>query len=728
MECPVCTQEIRATDLVCPHCTPPVSDTSERPTLHRPGAPELAPGSLFAGRYTILAGAHAGGMGVVYRTRDNQLQETVALKLIRPDRAASQRYAERFRREVRLARQIVHPNVGRVHDIGEFDGTLYLSMQWIEGESLAQLLRKAGRLELDRALEFAAKICGALAAAHEAGVVHRDLKPGNVMIDEKGEVFVVDFGLALEVEPGSGTRPSLVGGTPQYMAPEQARGDRVDPRADLYALGVVVREMVTGAVPGATANDAIRGPDAERRNAVRQLIEELVQEDPDRRPVSAAAVLARLRSLSWHQRRAFPLVPRLATAVLVGAAGVLVWHLLVPAPDPRDPLQDFVTSAETYRRRGLDYLIEEYGTREGLETAIRMFYRAVEKDSTDALAWAALGEAFWIRFDATNDETSRAEAEAAVSRARVLEPELAEARVANGRGLLAEGRHEEARHELEAAVAVSPRLDRAWEYLGRAYRGLGQYEAGLAALHRALELEPKSVQHLNYLGNFYLHFKEHEKAIAAYRQATELKPDDSMAWNNLGAAYLRLGDFERAAQSFEQLLETRADGDARTNLGNAYFFSGRYEAAVAEYRAATQLDPQRAVYWGNLGDGLLAAGRPGEAKPCFAEAVALTRREVAAKPMDASARRRLALWCARAGDAGCAVEECQAAAELAPEDGEVHFTNAIVYCVLGRPAEALPWLERAVKLGVTRAAIESEPALAPLHAMDEYRRIVELAG
>jgi tetratricopeptide (TPR) repeat protein len=309
-----------------------------------------------------------------------------------------------------------------------------------------------------------------------------------------------------------------------------------------------------------------------------------------------------------------------------------------------------------------------------------------------------------------------------------LDPDLVEAQVARGRGLFAEGRYEEARQVLEVAVSRAPRMDRAWEYLGRTELRLGQYEAGLAALRRAIDLEPKNVQHLNYLGNFYLYFKENDKAIAAYRRATELKPDDPMAWNNLGAAYLRLGDYPHAAESFQRLLETKEDADARTNLGNACFYSGQFDRAVEEYRTATELEPRRAVYWGNLGDGLLAAGRPAEAPPCFAKAVELTRQEVTAKPMDVNARRRLALWCARAGDRDCAIQEGRIAAELAPDDGEVHFTNAIVYCILGRLEEALASLERAAQLGVTQAAIESEPALQPLRSTDAYQRIVQLAS
>jgi serine/threonine-protein kinase len=181
-------------------------------------------------------------MGEVYRADDLTLGQTVALKFLPRDLTAGPDRLTRFRHEVRTAREVSHPNVCRVYDIGEADGLVFLSMEYVTGEVLASLLRRIGRLPRDRGLEVARQICAGLAAAHERGVVHRDLKPANVMIDERGDVRLADFGLAGAIDrQGQG-----IAGTPAYMAPELFDGRASGIRADIYALGLVLYEIFTG--------------------------------------------------------------------------------------------------------------------------------------------------------------------------------------------------------------------------------------------------------------------------------------------------------------------------------------------------------------------------------------------------------------------------------------------------------------------------------------------------
>src|SRR5579872_5903121 len=194
------------------------------------------PGRLIAGRYRIIALLGKGGMGEVYRADDLTLGQAVALKFL-PDAAASdEALLERFRNEVRIARRVSHPNVCRVYDVGEVDGQTFFTMEYVDGEDLASLLRRIGRLPHDKAVEIARQLCAGLAAAHERGVVHRDLKPANVMIDGDGNVRITDFGLAVATSDADAAHA----GTPQYMAPEQLRGARASVRSDLYALGLVL--------------------------------------------------------------------------------------------------------------------------------------------------------------------------------------------------------------------------------------------------------------------------------------------------------------------------------------------------------------------------------------------------------------------------------------------------------------------------------------------------------
>ena len=215
----------------------------------------LGRGQVFADRYEVLGTLGKGGMGVVYRARDRQLDEVVALKLLRPEALASDpTLLERFKQEIKLARRITHRNVLRTHDFGETAGVPYISMEYLEGVTLKDLVRNRGALPLGVGLSIAKQMCHGLGAAHEGGVVHRDIKPQNMLIlPETAELKIMDFGISRvsSVEPGRGglTTAGTVMGTPDYMPPEQAQGRPADFRSDLYSLAVVLFEIFTGRLP-----------------------------------------------------------------------------------------------------------------------------------------------------------------------------------------------------------------------------------------------------------------------------------------------------------------------------------------------------------------------------------------------------------------------------------------------------------------------------------------------
>jgi serine/threonine-protein kinase len=209
------------------------------PSTHR-----FAPGTLLASRYRIVSRLGKGGMGEVFRADDLVLGQSVALKFLPENARGNQNLLTRFYEEVRITREISHANVCRVYDIGEAEGQPFLSMEYIDGEDLGSLLRRIGRLPADKAGEIARKLCAGLGAAHAKGVLHRDLKPGNIMIDGRGEVRITDFGLATVAEQLQG--PEVLHGTPAYMSPEQLAGHEVTARSDLYALGLVLYEVFTG--------------------------------------------------------------------------------------------------------------------------------------------------------------------------------------------------------------------------------------------------------------------------------------------------------------------------------------------------------------------------------------------------------------------------------------------------------------------------------------------------
>jgi tetratricopeptide (TPR) repeat protein len=217
-------------------------------TLEMP-TKELTIGSTFAGRYQIIEQIGRGGMGRVYKALDKDIEEKVALKLLNPEIAADEKIIKRFRNELKFARKITHKNVCRMFDLNEEEGTPYITMEYVPGEDLKSSVRRMGQLTIGKAISVAKQICEGLAEAHRLGVVHRDLKPQNIMIDSEGNAHIMDFGIALSVETKGVTEAGVIIGTPEYMSPEQVEGKQADKRSDVYSVGVIIYEMVTGRVP-----------------------------------------------------------------------------------------------------------------------------------------------------------------------------------------------------------------------------------------------------------------------------------------------------------------------------------------------------------------------------------------------------------------------------------------------------------------------------------------------
>jgi serine/threonine protein kinase/Tfp pilus assembly protein PilF len=251
IKCPKCQTDNPDTQKFCGECATPLPSKKEIPVTETAETPkeELTTGSIFAGRYQIIEELGKGGMGKVYRVLDKELKEEVALKLIKPEIASDKKILERFSNELKLARKISHKNVGRMYELMEEKGTRYITMEYVPGEDLKRLIRKIGQLGAGQAIPIAKQICNGLGEAHRLGVVHRDLKPQNVMVDEEGNARILDFGIARAIKGKGITDAGVMVGTPEYMSPEQAEVKEVDQRSDIYSLGVILYEMVTGRVP-----------------------------------------------------------------------------------------------------------------------------------------------------------------------------------------------------------------------------------------------------------------------------------------------------------------------------------------------------------------------------------------------------------------------------------------------------------------------------------------------
>jgi len=709
-------------------------------------------------------------MGVVYRAHDLHLDRDVAIKVLPTNLPRSESARLRFRREALAASALNHPNIVTIYEVSNEGPTDFIVMEYVRGATLAAI-EKSRSLSMEEALQYALQIADALTKAHAGGVIHRDLKPGNIMVTDDGLVKLLDFGLAklvrepdgAEVADGQKTReftltqPGMVTGTMYYMSPEQARGDAVDARSDIFSFATVMFEMLTGKLPFVGTNSMqvlhslhfspprdLSELRAEVPPELVLLIGRMLEKEPEKRVQTMGEVLGELRrcakvsmdgSRTWDKswmsatpvprkskKYAWPAVAVLL-AVLAGGYGVHRWLNRSASTPPTAPLNDIPAGASAYAlyqsaRQDLD----DYGGNGRVDRAIQLLERAVQADPQSAASFAALSEAYYFKNKLQNPDPQWVKLTSDyASRAISLNDDLGAAHISQGLSRMQAGDTAAAEKEFLRAAELDPKSSTPRLWLGSLYGRTGKLAQSDEELNHGLQLNPQDVRlHLQLGGNAY-NTGKFQDAISHWEEVRKHEPDNLLVLQNLAAAYQAVNRDDDAAAALQQALTIKPTADIYNNLATLRFYQGHYQDAVPAFQKAVELGANHFDNWGNLGDAYRwTPGSPDKAKQAYAQAIRLVKEEIAKHPEQIELKADLAMYLAKSGDKKAALNELQPVAKSHPQDPAVLYVLAQVYEICGNRDAALDALTAAVKAGKSLEDIKNEPEFVSLRADPRY--------
>jgi tetratricopeptide (TPR) repeat protein/predicted Ser/Thr protein kinase len=706
----------------------------------------LPTGTVFAKRYQIIEELGKGGMGRVYRVADTTLGEEIALKLIRPEIAADKETLERFKTELKLARLVVHKNVARMFDLNVEDRIPYITMEYVRGEDLKRLLRKVGHLFAGQAIPIACQICEGLTEAHRLGIVHRDLKPQNIMIDEEGQAKIMDFGLARLSTGDDNALKKGTEGTPAYISPEQIKGIAPDARSDLYSLGVLMYEMLTGTLPfkADSARELLLKHQAENPRDPRELnpgisaglsqvVMKCLEKDPGTRFQSAAEIRGALDCLPTPGPRVddpgIPpwrrLVPRASIAVLVALVGYGAYRLFFAGPEvmpatstiavlrasessPGPPAPGFALELQ-------DALSAKLAGISGLMVIPKLTVNSVDTKGKSSKEIGRLLKSDYllepsfrieepdlflrtVLINARRDHPARSyELVRNVSDVSAVKEEFCRGISTVLRGDLAEDRVQITNKGVSANLEARVLFHEGMRLIEEVYpdkRSNDVFEEALDQYKQALTLDPDYTLALWALGNAYearynntpreRRDPDDLKMMCEFYYRAYAKNKDSPETNiGLGWAHFNRGEFAFSFEFFKNALRLEPR-NAFVNLDVGAFLRsiGLYEQAMRFFSRAAKLDPADSEPNMQFAQCLVSMGRFGEA----AERYALVLGE---DPDNIAVRHLRALQLALDGQLGEADKEVTAIRGLDPKFKYLPMTEAVLAAAKGEKDRAL---------------------------------------
>jgi len=694
-------------------------------------SPNLTPGAEFGPRYRIEALLGEGGMGAVYKAHDKELDRTVALKLVRAELTADAEMMQRFKQELLLARTISQKNILRIHDLGDVGGIKFISMAYVEGEDLHHILKREHCLSPERALKIVRQICEGLDAAHAEGVIHRDLKPQNILMDKTGTAYITDFGLAKSLEAGAAgmTRTGQFVGTPRYMSPEQCEGDRLDGRSDIYSLGLILYEMVTGDLPFqsesmmqmmyARVKQKPRSPkllNPELPDYLVRIIMRCLETDPARRYQNAREILAdidaeRGTAPSLRMRVEWPSARSSRPMVALGIALSLVLLILLAIPATRKFIFHRASKEAPTAAVAPASAAEEY-------LAVLPFRVLGEQGALGYIA-DGLEESLSAKlFQLKNVHIAPSEEVAKANRDDPLEKLGREL----GANQIVEGTVQGSGEKIDVIVNLMDAQSghRLWmkEYSGVPQDLLTMEDEIYQGLVDALKLKPsndemaRGVAHpTESIAAYDLYLKgrdsmrgQHDvnnvqKAIALYEEALKQDPNFAQAFAGIAEASLVVYHENKdpfwaqralsAAQQGQYLNDKLAE--VHFALGRAYIATGKYSEAVVELTRSVELAPNSDEGFRLLADAYQENNRPEEALRSYQKAVNIN-------PYYWVNYNFLGNGYYAQGDYDKALAAYRRMTEIEPDNDFGYVNIGAVYFQQGKYSECVPWFQKALAI------------------------------